>query len=55
MDCTGRVPKAIVGIHVAIVYFSVVRAVINRFPLNIELIELTGEEQCPVKTEIEGA
>ena len=55
MDCTERIPKAIVGIHVAIVYFSVIRTVINRFPLSIELIELTGEEQCPVKTGIEGA
>ena len=53
MNCTERIPKTIVGIHIAIVYITVIRTIINRISLRIKFIKLTWKEQCTIQTRIE--
>ena len=54
MDGTERIPESIIGIHIAILYLPIVRTVIDRFPLSVELIKFAGEEQGPVEARVKG-
>ena len=48
MYSTESIPKAIVSVHISVVYLPVIRAVINRCLILIELIEFTRKQEREV-------
>ena len=52
MYSTESIPKAIVSVHISVVYLPVIRAVINRCLILIELIEFTWKQERTVQAGI---
>ena len=52
---TEGVPEAGVGIQIPLLYFAVVRTVMEDFAFCVHLIETAGKQQGPVKAAVEGA